>query len=111
MSLEADVNCDGFNGFFINSHGFMAFDTLEALQKIGAEKTAGILKKALLAINLDGKSNEELKRAIADEEIEELYESDEMDEKLHELDNQFYESEEKISALLEAYISQDFAGV
>ena len=111
MSFEADVNCDGFNGFFINSHGFMAFDTLVALQKIGAEKTAEILKKALLAINRDGKSDEELKRAIADEEIEELYESDEMDEKLHELDNQFYESEENISALLEAYISQDFAGV
>ena len=111
ISFEEDVYCDGFNGFFINSHGFMAFDTLYALEKIGAQKTAEILKKALQTINLNGRSDEELKLAIANEEIKELYESDEMDEKLNELDNRFYDVDEDISALLEAYISQNFSGV
>ena len=106
--LECYVNQDGFSGYFTCWTSIMAFDTLQALRKIGATENLAILTDALAAINTGGKSDEELKRALIAEEIEELYDSDEMDQKLHELDNRFYDSKEQLRPLAEAYIADHF---
>jgi hypothetical protein len=44
--LEAEVNNDGFDQFFFNSPGDEAAETVAALEAIGAQKTAAILRQA-----------------------------------------------------------------
>lgn len=45
-SLEREINNGGFHQFYWNSSGNYAMETVEALNQIGATKTAGIVKKA-----------------------------------------------------------------
>ncbi len=107
MSFEADVNCDGLNGYFIGSHGFMAFDVLKSLNIIGSREASAILQDALKVINPEGKSESELKQAIIDEDIDELYDDSNMVEQLNDLDSKFYAMNENLSELLKAYILQN----
>jgi hypothetical protein len=44
--LEAEVNNGGFDQFFFNSAGDEAAETIEALEVIGAHRTAAILRRA-----------------------------------------------------------------
>jgi uncharacterized protein DUF4375 len=44
--LEAEVNNGGFDQFFFNSAGDNASKTIEALEVIGAQKTAAIVRRA-----------------------------------------------------------------
>ena len=45
--LEAEVNNGGFSLFFINSAGDLAAETVDALDRIGANKTMTLLKEAM----------------------------------------------------------------
>lgn len=45
-NLEREINNGGFNQFYTNSSGNFSQETIDALLKIGAEKTAKIVKKA-----------------------------------------------------------------
>jgi hypothetical protein len=45
-NLEGEVNNGGFDQFYFNSSGDYANETVDALNKIGANKTAEIVKKA-----------------------------------------------------------------
>ena len=44
--LEAEVNTGGFDAYFFNSAGDRAGDVIVALTKIGATRTAGIVRRA-----------------------------------------------------------------
>lgn len=44
--LEMEVNNGGFDQFFFNSSGDRTADTIEALEAIGAQHTASIVKSA-----------------------------------------------------------------
>jgi hypothetical protein len=44
--LEGEVNNGGFDQFFFNSAGDRAADSIEALEAIGAHKTADIVRRA-----------------------------------------------------------------
>ena len=46
QNLEREINNGGFHQFYWNSSGDYANETVDALNKIGAEKTAGIVNKA-----------------------------------------------------------------
>lgn len=107
MSFEADVNCDGLNGYFIGSHGFMAFDVLKSLNTINSREASAIFQDALKVINTAGKSESELKQAIIEEDIDELYDDSNMVKQLNDLDSKFYAMNENLSELLKAYVLQN----
>ena len=44
--LETEVNNGGFDQYYFNSRGTLAIETVEALKKIGAVETAGLLEAA-----------------------------------------------------------------
>ena len=47
-ALEAEVNNGGFDQFFFNTAGNRTKETIEALELIGAQKTAEIVRRAAL---------------------------------------------------------------
>lgn len=54
QSLEREVNNGGFHQFFFNSSGDNAGETIGSLEAIGAEKTAELLRQAMMVFP-DGK--------------------------------------------------------
>jgi hypothetical protein len=47
QNLEREVNNGGFHQYFYNSSGNFAHETVDALKKIGADKTASILQNSI----------------------------------------------------------------
>ena len=74
---------------------------------IGSREASAILQDALKVINPEGKSESELKQAIIEEDIDELYDDSNMVEQLNDLDSKFYAMNENLSELLKAYILQN----
>jgi len=52
--LEAEVNNGGFSLFFMNSAGDLAAETVDALGRIGANKTMSLLKEAMAVFPAPG---------------------------------------------------------
>lgn len=96
--LEAEVYNGGFDQFFFNSSGDYCYETVEALKTIGAESTLEMLERAM-AVYSDPLA------ADCDERTEYMEENqtDEMYEKLCELDEEFYSCEEDRTELLYEY--------
>lgn len=91
-TLEGEVNNGGFSQFFFNSSGDLANEAVSAFEKIGANKTADICKKAVEiygeSVPLDRDEREAL-----------LIDNDEVDEILNDCDNAFFEYEDDLTAL------------
>jgi hypothetical protein len=60
--LEREVNNGGFAQFFINSTGDHARETVAALRRIGADRTAGLLERAMAPFGAAGPSRDEQER-------------------------------------------------
>tara|TARA_R110002167_G_scaffold42935_15_gene130090 strand:- start:11557 stop:12009 length:453 start_codon:yes stop_codon:yes gene_type:complete len=98
--LEAEVNNGGFHQYFWNSAGDHALLALEALNNIGASKTANLLENAL-EIGFSGSYTQERNDR---QNILEINEDLKMD-KLGALDSKFYEYEENFYEMLDAYVN------
>lgn len=98
-SLEAEVNNGGFNQFFFNSSGDHATATAEALRAIKATKTSAIIDKAISIFGAEGPSRN---RAQRQQQLK-LF-SEEQQERLSELDTNFYAYPDNLSELLSKYM-------
>lgn len=100
--LEAEINNGGFDQYFFNSSGNYAAETLEALKKIGAFKTAQIVEEAYSYFpeNPIPKDNEKRQELL--ENIDE-----QTSEKWSQLEDKFYLYEENISGLVLDYVRKN----
>ncbi len=99
FALEAEVNNGGFDQFYYNSAGDLAYCVPQALRIIGAPKTAEITEKANSIFGENGPSRDHVLRS---KQLQCL--GDQYDEFLGELDDQFYEYPHDLYALLEQYL-------
>ena len=99
FALEVEVNNGGFDQFFYNSAGDLAFFVPEALRIIGAHKTAKIAEKANSIFGKDGPSRDSSIRSEILLSFGEKYE-----DYLGKLDDEFYEYPHDLYALLEQYL-------
>ncbi len=100
--LEAEINNGGFDQYFFNSSGDYSIETLEALKKIRAFKTAKIVEEAFKEFpeNPIPKNNEKRRELL--ENI-----NDNTSEKWNELEDKFYLYEENIGGLLLEYVKKN----
>lgn len=96
--LEAEVNNGGFSQFFYNSSGDFAGELVVVFQTIGAVKTAQLCQRAVDALGetafADWSERQKL-LAEVDDETEEI---------LGACDDTFYDYEEDLAALNQAYV-------
>ena len=105
FAIEAEVNNGGFDQFFFNSSGDLAFYAPTALVAIGAFEMAKIARKANLIFGSDGPHRDWHKRT------QKLFSfNDKFESYLEDLDDQFYKYPNDIGALLEAYIMKYSSG-
>lgn len=104
QNVEIEVNNGGFSQFFYNSSGDFAGEMVDAFREIGAEKTAAICQQALDAVGQPLPVN----RAERIERIEAI-ETDALTEALDACDNGFYEYQEDLNALNDAYVQKNKA--
>lgn len=105
LSPEAEVNNGGFHQYFSSSSGRFfpqALSALSALSAIGAVKTRALLEKASSIAYPNGYPNDPIRHEV------DLSESDDVFDQLDELDDAFYQYEEPLTELVNAYLS--FAG-
>lgn len=95
--LEAEINNGGFNQFFFNSAGNHTEEIIKALVKIGAFRTAEIVKKAASKFpgGMPSKDRDERQEAL--EEI-----SPDSDA-FEELDEEFLAYEDDLASLVANY--------
>ena len=99
--LEAEVNNGGFSQYFWNSAGDHANETLSALEKVGAVKTAGLLKRAMdIAFEGVAPADREARQSLL------ALNEQNKEDKLGELDSEFYEYSEDFYKLINAYIAE-----
>jgi hypothetical protein len=105
--LEAEVNNGGFDQYFHNSAGDMAFYAAIALSKIGAHKMASITQKALDIFGSAGPPKDRTLRMNRLEEIqnknEELYE-----QLIDKFSHEFTDYPDNIKELLDQYVQSKF---
>jgi hypothetical protein len=100
-SLECEVDNGGFSQYFLNYSCETAAFVSEALETIGALKTADLCRRAIATAFPDGlPSTIEAIRAAATEF------SDETQDKLNALDGEFYRYPDNLTELLFAYVSK-----
>ena len=99
--VEAEVNNGGFSQYFVNSSAESASFVVEALETIGAPRTADICKRALNTAFPSGlpQSAEEIRSMAA------LFPNQVLTE-LEPLDQEFFSYPHDLTGLLFAYVSQ-----
>jgi len=100
-ALEDEVNNGGFSQYFANLSNETAGYVCEALQTIGAPKTADICKRAIEAAFPDGLPSdpEEIGQVAAGFLVE-------IEDKLNDLDEEFYTYPHRLSDLLYRFVYQ-----
>jgi hypothetical protein len=100
-ALESEVNNGGFSQYFLNCSCETASFVSEALETIGAPKTAGICRLAIATAFPAGlpENPEDISSKAADF-------SDEIRASLGPLDNAFFEYPHNLTDLLFAYVPQ-----
>jgi Domain of unknown function (DUF4375) len=100
-ALESEVNNGGFSQYFLNDSSETAAFAAEALEAIGAPRTADICRRAIATAFPAGlpETSEAISTAAADF-------SDEVLEQLQMLDNEFFAYPHNLTDLLFAYVSK-----
>lgn len=107
--LEAEVNNGGYLQFFTNSSGRYVDETIEALNLIGATYNHQLLLNAVEILLKHNENTKVLNEKLSSKtmyqifDFSELYENDELQEELNELDKAFYLYKEKLSELKMEY--------
>ena len=99
FALDVEVNNGGFDQFFVNSSGDLAFFVPQALRIIGAPNSATIAEKANAIFGELGPSSDSIVRGNVLQSFGEKY-----DEYLEALDSKFYEYPHDLYALLTQYL-------
>ena len=98
-NLEREINNGGFNQFYRNSSGDFVNETIDALNLIGAKKTAEIVKDANSEFKNGSVPKDRVKRqnvmALIERKAEENWES---------LDSLFFEYNDNLTELLIAFV-------
>lgn len=97
--VELEVNNGGFSQYFYNSSGDFYDEAVNALEEIGAIKTAEICQKAIDAYG-ETLSKDRYARMNQLERLE----TDEVAEMLYQCDDEFFASSEDITMLCYEYI-------
>jgi hypothetical protein len=99
--VESEVNNGGFSQYFQNVLDETAEFVVEALETIGAPTTADICRRAIATAFPNGlpSSPEAISAGASDF-------SDETEEKLNELDQEFFQYPHDLTQLLFAYVSK-----
>ena len=103
-TLEAEVNNGGFDQFFFNSWGKHSVEAVDAFEKIGATKTAGIVQRAN-SLFKNGRPPKD--RTARQKELDALSQS--AKDSLSRLDNEFYEYDENLEKLLHEFVVKHHA--
>lgn len=100
-AVESEVNNGGFSQYFFNNSAESAWFVVEALETIGAPKTADICKRAITAAFPAGlpQTLEAIQSVAADF-------SDQILEKLEPLDQEFFAYPHNLTDLLFDYVSE-----
>jgi hypothetical protein len=100
-AVESEVNNGGFSQYFLNGSGESTPFVVEALETVGAPKTADICKRAIVTAFPAGlpRSEEAIRSAAADF-------PDEVLETLEPLDQEFFSYPHNLTDLLFAYVSE-----
>jgi len=99
QALESEVNNGGYEQFFINSSNVYASMVVEALVRIGCNRTAEITQQAIDALHLENLNVEAIEAAMA---------SDNADvSAMSECDNSYFKSGEDIGGQLFSFIKQN----
>jgi hypothetical protein len=100
-ALESEVNNGGFSQYFLNDSCETASFVSEALEIIGAPKTADLCRRAIAAAFPAGlpENPEDISSAAADF-------SDEVMDAFEPLDNEFFAYPHNLTDLLFAYVSK-----
>ena len=99
--LQAEVMNGGFDQYFFNSSGDHWEDAIIACEKIGAVKTADLLRKAVQAFGCELPKDREQRQETIDSQARDGY-----DEALALLDSAFYAYDENVDALIFQYCQQ-----
>lgn len=102
VMLEAEINNGGFDQYFFNSTGDYANETLVALKKIGAFKTAEIVEEAFRYFPENPIPKDNQKRRDLLEHIDE-----QTTEKWTQLEDKFYLYEENLGGLVLDYVRKN----
>lgn len=100
--LEMEVNNGGFSQYFFNSSGDFANEIVDAYSEIGAVRTVEICKKAVSIYDGEVPADRDAREDVFvdDEEREAI---------LDECDEAFFEYEEDLNALNQAYVLKNKA--
>ena len=100
-ALESEVNNGGFSQYFLNDSCETALFVSEALETIGAPKTADICRRAIATAFPSGlpENPDEISSAAAEF-------SDEVISALQPLDNEFFDYPHDLTDLLFTYVSK-----
>jgi len=101
-NLEKEINNGGFNQFYFNSSGDYSHETVDALLKIGANRTADIIKTANSQFPENTVPTDRGKRQEILEQIEDV-----ADEIWDNCDTEFYEYEDNITELLIEFVKKN----
>lgn len=96
--LEREVNNGGFSQWFFNSAGDQARETIDALQRVGANHTAELVRRSLQPFGAEGPSRDWEQRRDQLERI-----GDGAEGLWNELTDAFYEYTDDLTALLRSY--------
>jgi Domain of unknown function (DUF4375) len=103
-ALEREVNNGGYNQFFLNEPGY-ADSIVAALTEIGCPETARITRDATEVLGLDPSwTTEQIRSAAADM-------ADDADERLGQLDDEFFAYPDPIEDRLLAFIRSNAADI
>ena len=105
--LDEEVAHGGFNQYFASGFGQFAKDTINSLKLINANKSALILEKAYEYVNKRNLDDAVFRKKLLLNEIEELYNDEDLDDALIELDNEYSDYEDNIAVLLNTYLSSN----
>jgi hypothetical protein len=104
--LDNQVSNGGFDQYFYNRYGQFSKTTIESLLKIGAIQKADLLKQALFLVNNKNYPYDEFRRKLVSREIEELIDSNELENALDKLDDKYYSNkQEDLIELLNRYLT------
>jgi HEAT repeat protein len=95
--LTNDVNNGGFSQYFFNPSGDLSEEALAGLKALGATRTAEILAKARRVFGRKGPARDR------DARVAELEALGDDEEKLGDLDDEFYEDPDRLRVLLHLY--------
>ncbi|MGA3034337.1 MAG: DMP19 family protein [Terracidiphilus sp.] len=100
-AVESEVNNGGFSQYFLNGSAETAGFVVQALNTIGAPRTADICSRAIIAAFPEGLPADPEAISSAASEF-----SDDTEEKLEELDSEFFSYPHNLTDLLFSYVSK-----